>query len=375
MKQLLSLILIITLLSLPLISAQCINSADDYAVEVVLNKPGIGYDLAKLDNAKNVLISNNQYILKSDYSSSLAAILEKSSDLQCNSIPGLSVRLQIPIKSEDKTLPYLRFTSSAKGKLNISEDVYNGWKISCVQGNPIPQCEFKKEKTTISANLVGSKYDLTLETNENLKSCSSCDGICIGSSDRKCINKQLMADMEDMLKHSGLITSSLVELTASYRMFTTGNAIITDLSTEANQDINWGQALNKELLFLKSNNILFITNQDIEEISNLAKQGTSGTNSRIVYGEDKNNNQKWMYYSQTKFPALTKLQNCREFQLSSIPSGSLSFSRNLTISSYYLVPIILTVSLLVLFLILIVSARIIDFRKKKRLKPVTSLQS
>lgn len=375
MKTLLSLAIILTLLSLPVISAECINSADDYAVEVVLNKPGIGYDLTKLDNAKNILISNNQYILRSDYSSSLATILEKSSDLQCNSLPGLSVRLQIPLKAEEKSFPYLRFTSPPiTGSLNISEDIYNDWKVSCVLGNPTPQCEFKKDKTTISANLAGGKYEITLETKENLKSCALCDGICIGSSEKKCIGKLLMADVEDILKHSGLI-DSFEQLVTSYKRFTTGNAIITDLSSETTNEVDWSKAISQELNFLKINNILFITGQDIDQISELAKQGAAGTNSRIVFGEDKDGNEKWMYYSQTKFPSLTKLQNCKELSISQIPAGSLSFSGSSNLSSYYAIPIAITSSLLILFFILIVSARLIDSRRKRKLKPITSIQA
>lgn len=372
MKITFTLALILTFSSLPLISATCINSADDYAVEVVLNKPGITYDLNKLNNAENVALNNNLCILKSEYSSSIATILETKSDLTCGLVTGLSVRLQMPVKSETKTMPYLKFVSSAKGMLNISEESYNGWEISCIQGDPIPQCEFRKSKTIITASLTGKKYELTIETNENLKSCSPCDGRCI-TNENKCINKDLRTDIEDILTHSQLI-KNFEDIMISYRIAGTGNAVITDLSSESVQEIDWKQALRQELTTLRSNNIISITNSDIDEISELAKQGSAGINSRIIFGEDTTGNEKWLYYKETKFPTLTKLQNCKEFPISLIPAGDLAFSNQTKISSYYLIPMIMAAALAVLFIFLTVIARIIETSKRKhRIKPVTSL--
>ncbi|MBU3913277.1 MAG: hypothetical protein KKB21_03475 [Nanoarchaeota archaeon] len=366
MKITLTLTLILTLIFLPSVLASCINSADDYAVEVVLNKPGIEYDLKALNNAQNIFINNGRYILKSDYSSSLAAILEEQTGLTTLQSSGLSVRLQIPVKAKSTIVPNLKFVSTGlKGMLNVSEEPYNGWKISCVDGNPIPQCEFKKGLTTISAGLVGqTKYEATIETNENLKECSSsCDGRCIGSINMKCIDKQLKDDIESMMKHSGL-AKSFDEIASSYRIISSGNIQTTDIAPETSTEIDWETALSQQLRFLRLNKIIAITDLEIEQISSLAQAGAAGINSRIIYGEDPHGNETWLYYDKTTFPALTTLKNCKEFPLSSIPAGTLAFNTNISIPTYYLVPIIISISLITLFIFLLAVARLVNKNQK-----------
>jgi len=374
MKKLFLLAILAILLTFPSVLASCINSADDYAVEVVLNKPGIEYDLSKLNNAQNIIIDNGRYILKSDYSSSIATILEPQSSLTTGQVSGLSVRLQIPLKAKDKTVSNLKFISTnLRGKLNISEDNYNGWRISCVSGNPIPQCEFKKGLTVISAGLVSqNKYEATIETNENLKECASlCDGRCISSL---CIDKQLKTDIESIMKYSGL-ASSFDEVASSYRLISSGNIQTIDLVPETSEEIDWKSALSQELKSLRTSKIILITDTEISEISLLAEEGASGINSRIIYGEDSQGKEGWYYYDKTKFPTLTTLRNCKEFPVSMIPAGELSFNSNIIVPTYYLVPIIIALSLILLFTFLLIIARLVEKNQRKHnLKKAASMQ-
>jgi len=368
------LILLISLISVFSVSALCINTADNYAVEVLLNKPDISYDLNVFDNAQNVIIKEHQYILKSNYNPHLALILEKvSSPLQ-----GLSIRLQIPVKSEEENLPYLKISSTgATGIINLTgEDNFNGWKISCVSGSPPAQCEFDKGKTSILSSMISpNKYEVVIETREELGDCISCDGRCLilpGGS--KCINRNLRDDIGSVLKYSGLV-SSVEEVFLSYKLISSGNAIIIDLSPESSTDIDWQEAIKQELRNLNRNSVISITEQDIEEISKLSKKGSAGQNLRIVYGEDKDGEQSWLYYYETKFPILTSLKNCNEFPSSLVPTGMLIFSSS-EISTYYLIPLILTLTLIFLLVILIFIARMINLQKrKKKIKPITGLQS
>lgn len=355
-------------------SAACVNNADDYAAEVVLNKPGIESNLNLLNNAKNVLIEENKYIIQSEYNPNLAVILEN----QLGVVLGLSFRIQIPVKSEKKTLPLLKFSSSsAKGQLNISDKVYNGWKISCVEGIPVPECEFSKENTIVSVNLVSSKkYEVVIETTEDLKVCGGCDGVCVGTIEQRCINQNLKKDIEDILKHSG-VSQSFGELLSAYRIISIGNTEKTELSPQFLQTIDWKQALGQELFRFKQEGIVLISDSDIEEISKLAEQGKSGQNSRIVYGKDAQGSERWLYYYETKFPILINLVNCYDFPISLVPTGALVFSgEQPLIRAYYLVPLILTASLIFIFLVLLVVARVIDnSKRKRRLKPIVGLMT
>lgn len=353
--------LVFSLIFMFSVYAACINTADNYATEVLLNKKDTSYNIKLLDKADNLIIKDNKYVLQSVYNSNLALILEE----QLSPLSGLSVRLQIPVKSEEKNLPYFKFSLiSSKENLSISnEEIYNGWEISCSKGNPPTQCEFNKEKTSILASLISKKYEIVIETREELKDCLGCDGKCIISSQPKCIDKKLKKDIEDILEHSGLI-SLTGDIFSSYKIISIGNAIVTDLTPSATTEIDWGGAMKQELERLRKESMLSIANSDIEDISKIAKQGKSGQNSRIVYGEDTEGEEKWLYYYETKFPFLTKLENCQEFSPSLVPTGMLIFSES-EISAYYLVPIILTLSLIALLVILIIVARIIIIKKGK----------
>ena len=355
-------------------SAACVNNADDYAVEIVLNKPGIESNLNLLNNAKNVLIEENKYIIQSEYNPNLAVVLEN----QLGVVPGLSFRIQIPVKSEKKTLPLLKFSSSsAKGQLNVSERIYNGWKISCVEGSPVPECEFSKESTIVSVNLVSSrKYEVVIETTEDLKVCGVCDGVCIGAVEQRCINQNLKKDIEDILKHFG-VSQSFGELLSSYRIISLGTTEKTELSPQFQQTIDWKKAVEQELFRFKQDGIVLMSDSDIDEISKLAEQGKAGQNSRIVYGQDDNRSEGWLYYYETRFPTLINLVNCYVFPISLIPTGALLFSGEQSlIRTYYLVPLILTSAMIFIFLVLLVVARTVDNRKrKKRLKPILGLRA
>jgi hypothetical protein len=282
--------------------------------------------------------------------------------------------LQIPVKSEDINLPFVKFTSISSNILNFSGDSYKGWQVSCTRDNPISQCEFSKNENKIFANLVSSKYEVTFDLRGNFSDCRSCDGRCISSS-QICISQELNTDLEDLLKNYGLISLSINELLSSYRITSFGKSEIKDIVPESLQDIDWKAAMKQELKRLKQENVLFITDSDIDKISQLASQGKAGQNSRIVYGEDSTGNKKWIYYYETKFPVITDLNNCQEYPKSLMPTGLLVFSGQ-EISTYYLVPIVITISLIVLLFILVVTARIVASDKRKsHIKPIMGLQS
>lgn len=348
-KIIFSALSLILLLQLTLVNAECLNSADDYAVEVVLNKPDAISNLALLNSAKNVVVDNGKYILKS-INPNMGVVIESLGR-------DVSVRVQVPMKSESKSIPKLEFVTSRKGDLNISEDFYNGWRITC--GSEV-DCEFKKGKTSILASLSGTRYEIDIEINENLASCQGCDGACIASVNSRCVNKQLRDDIENILKHSGLI-DSFSELLVSYRVISSGEVIMNDLTPEASDNINWNDAMRNELLYLRNLNLIFISSEDIEEISKLANQGSAGQNSRIVYDSDAG---KWNYYYKTMFPSITKLVNCQELRTSTIPAEEVSFSSGGIVSGYFFVPIMITLLLFTLIGILVIIARIVEKTKK-----------
>jgi len=376
MKRLLFITLALIFICSPSVFATCSNSLDSFATEVIINKPDTTYNVNILGNIKNVENVDGKYIMQSSYDPSLALVLEDQSGLTTGKTSGLSVRLQIPVKAEEKQFPYLKLISSInKGKLNVSSSYYNGWDISCMKGIPTPQCEFKKEQTTLLVSLVSpNRYEVILENTDDLKKCSSCDGACVGLGETRCLDKRLKTSIEEILVYSGVITS-FSDFLSSYRIATMGSIAQTDLSPQVSPDeIDWKAAISQELTKLRSLNIISLTTSDIAEISILAEQGTAGHNSRIIYGEDTTDHERWTYYSQTKFCEASKLVNCQDFPISLIPLGEASFESP-KISTYWLVPLVITGSLLVIFFLLVLTARLIDTTRHHKPKAITGLRA
>ncbi|WP_240911767.1 hypothetical protein [Thermococcus sp. M36] len=89
----------------PLVKA-CMSPADAYAVEVVLNRPGMVYRPYPAFNAlHNAIVENGTFIFRSHFDRRLYVLLWNSSD-------GLHVRVQIPVewKTVDVSIASLNFS-------------------------------------------------------------------------------------------------------------------------------------------------------------------------------------------------------------------------------------------------------------------------
>lgn len=78
----------------------CFNPTDFFAVEVVLNKSGIDYNLDLIKSANNLVIDEGTLIYQSHFDNRVASILEQVKVEYGNGkmLKGLSVKLQIPTK-------------------------------------------------------------------------------------------------------------------------------------------------------------------------------------------------------------------------------------------------------------------------------------
>lgn len=77
----------------------CFSPTDMFAAEVILNKPGISYDLERVWLASNVSFENGAFIYRSHFDKRVAAILEEVDETQtAELLHGLSVRIQIPTR-------------------------------------------------------------------------------------------------------------------------------------------------------------------------------------------------------------------------------------------------------------------------------------
>ncbi|WP_461867126.1 CGP-CTERM-anchored Cys-rich protein [Thermococcus sp.] len=102
----------------------CVTPMDNLAVEVLLNKPGITYNLAPLYSSPDVLVQGGKIIYRSHYDERVAVIL-------WNSSKGLHVRIQIPPKSPNMSYAHAEVPLS----ILLTEDALKkaeklGWDVS-----------------------------------------------------------------------------------------------------------------------------------------------------------------------------------------------------------------------------------------------------
>ena len=76
-------------------TSACFNPTDSFAVEVVLNRADITYDVGRLQQAENVRNDDGIIVHLSHYNADVAVIVSKIDE----PVIGLSVKLQIPTKT------------------------------------------------------------------------------------------------------------------------------------------------------------------------------------------------------------------------------------------------------------------------------------
>ncbi len=63
-----------------IVASACFDPMDKYSIEVVLNKPGIGHDIDKLNSLENVVkLSDNTYLYRSHLSKDVVVIVSLQS--------------------------------------------------------------------------------------------------------------------------------------------------------------------------------------------------------------------------------------------------------------------------------------------------------
>ncbi|WP_232473355.1 hypothetical protein [Thermococcus thioreducens] len=90
MKRVVGFIILLMFTVTPIVRA-CTNPSDYYAVEVVLNKPGITYELWRFKATHNVLIENGTFVFRSHYDKRLYVLVWNASD-------GLHLKVGIPVE-------------------------------------------------------------------------------------------------------------------------------------------------------------------------------------------------------------------------------------------------------------------------------------
>ena len=359
MKRALGFIVLLMFVLTPLVRA-CVTPGDFYAVEVVLNKPGISQELWRLEIAHNVLVENGTFVFRSHYDGRLYVLVWNASD-------GVHLRVGIPLK----WVEYDLLRSSFNVSLMVTDDAIGnltayGWKTDdnttfsrggvtvalyplqggectsdgdCATGGCSGEvCAPREEAGKIVTSCVYRSWYGCL----SLTSCGCVNGLCTWKPNpafEKCLREHGV-DPSKVIR-AGRVEVDVVavnntpdEAEASVKDFlsafgVTCNPALIFVEDKARKlaptvdpgKVNASEAVRAELEWMRESGIVNLSESDVEEISTVARWGFAGHNSRIGWYETKNGTFSWIPYQESRDPKLVRCAS-REIREYRLPSGT-----------------------------------------------------
>ena len=279
----------------------CFNPSDHFAAEVLLNKPGISYNLTGIKASENVTIKDGAVVYRSHYNPAVAVAL---SEVDTAFTKGLSVRIQIPTQEVRKQVSSVTGTIEEKvgmGDLRIFDAQNLGWNVVCTEDIPPSSCGLYKDN--ISLHLSGESVGVTK--------------ITLQVKDASVLDENSLKEISTVLRAIGLRTK--VE-EVKFRSKTYSQADL-EPAVDFNGEFDFSLAMKVELEWLRSNGVIYGLNDlDIEKISGMSRAGSAGHNSRLVHDSG-----RWLPYARSSNPALLKaVSDCSEFPVTALPAGIIS---------------------------------------------------
>ncbi|HJH26256.1 MAG TPA: hypothetical protein C5S37_05640, partial [Methanophagales archaeon] len=257
-----------------------LNPYNPISVEVLLNKPGVNYDMSIFENAKNVeRIGQSSFLYRSHDFEDLAVIVYKACGI---GVPGeeehLSVRLQpeaqkvTEITACRTTFEILkRYEPHQNGENLSSVEELNipGWNISGCGGKGI-EAEYKGRKVMvlskkadpfvpISTLSIWTKEKLDSETEENILNLLSSI-FYLDESEVQKVKEEL----------ANMVEEESTRFEPAFKF--------TDEEART--------ALKTELEWLSEKGIIGgLSEEDIRKISESVRLGYAGVNSRLIYAD------------------------------------------------------------------------------------------
>ena len=360
MKRLIALLLLLVFTLTPLVRA-CMSPADGYAVEVVLNKPGIVYrPYPSFYALHNALVENGTFIFRSHYDKRLYVLLWNESDG-----PHLKVGIPVEWKSETVSVASLNLSilltedaleSLRKDGWSVEDNTTferNGVVITLVPVNG-GECTFDSDCATggcsgevcapkeKASNLVTPCVYKSWYGCLELTACGCLNGVCTWKPNpafERCLREHgvdpskvvrsgyfeltvkgtnesddaINAAVKDFLGAFGVACSALLTLVKTS---------VTRLSPQVEpSEVNASRAVKAELEWLRSVGALEIDDADVEAIAKAAEWGFAGHNGKIGWYEAKNGSYAWMPYYKSRNPLLIRCSS-REVPSYELPNGT-----------------------------------------------------
>lgn len=333
MRRLTGLVIILLMLSLPL-AAACFNPGDRYAVEVALNKPGVGYN-PDASVPSILTVGDRTFLMK-----------------VWNDDKGPHVRVEIPMKREMGAYWSYSGALVITGE-NLSQLTKMGWVGTSIVKNGSSVSVFKKDNVTLkiifpkkecssdsdcatggcSGEICAPKWEAGKIVSPcvyarwyecfRLTSCGCVNGLCSWKPNPA---------FEKCLKEHGVDPSKVIragrarveangpdpeELEGALKEFFSVVGInCTDLTLLSGsregpayspEEVSASEVLKAALgELLKAGAIDGLSDKDIEDISSVANWGDAGWNSHIGWYETKNGTYAWVPYDESKDPQLVR---------------------------------------------------------------------
>jgi predicted transcriptional regulator len=298
------------LLTMPVHADQIPQS--NFAAEVLLNKPGVTYDLSPLEEfaelglveIKDIEEDGKYYIYKSHYNSDVAVIIRKVNDKMYyppgpnyteKELSGLSVILVIPTEWEESIIDHEVAQLKFDFELNLIQELISFMESQNFENEESGNIEINGKY----ANLEFSKEDTTiiLSSGEGGK---TDDGITtVGESiiwargPKTSYEENLNQDIKNMLVFLQIDPNEWAKADRK----TESNSIMIEVPTVNidSQKFDWSAAMHTELEWLISQSIIAnLKESDKQDITMNTKAGYEGYNYRLIY-----ENGSWKSFSET----------------------------------------------------------------------------
>jgi hypothetical protein len=293
-------------------SHACVSPEDPYSVEVLLNKPGLSYDLSMLKSAENVVdvnpeligVSGEVVVYKSHYHDDLAAIMYESSIETAEET--ISVRLTPKVHEVTE----YRYKTKAQISKTEFEPHQNFSHLTTPEELQIPGWSIKQSGCGCIGDECFYSYSAEYKKNDNWIEISffpperTRGGIGIDIETNKELNEELKNEI-------------LYVISSMFYLGKPDFQKITDALHEMEKvemkvpepvfnfkDEEAKEALKTELEWLSNTGVVKgLTDEDVQEIKNTTKVGYAGYNSRIFYEDG-----KWIPYSESENPEMIRVK-------------------------------------------------------------------
>ena len=361
------------------VALACANPTDSFATEVLLNKPGLSYDLSGIAQAEGVTLQMGEVapsegeivtveapkpqqavtgqeiaspeegetqteieaiIYRSHYDPRVAVILSEGG-IADEEGKYLSVRVQIPTQEVHGSMPLVEMRLVGQmdvASLDVEQAQTLGWEVHVcgggswtVGGGDVEGDDDDEENEQGSERMEVSRDAYLLRKGDLL--------VQIMAAGRTSLTEtEVEVTVNDAASPSDEVRNEVARLLVVIGFAADERAALENASVEskANEwmdlaeavdvsagEFDWQEAMRTELAWLRDEGVIAgLSDTEIGKIAAACERGSAGYNSRIVYEAG-----QWLPYRETSQPLLLKGEltgeGCGGFSLDALPEGTL----------------------------------------------------